>query len=45
MPKHDEDSGGISKKTLTDSWGQCALIQCNGQKKAQVFNKKQTFCL
>ncbi len=34
----------FAKKRSTGSWGQCALIRCNGRKKAQVSIKKYTFC-
>ncbi len=43
MPKHDEDSSGIGKKKLADSWGQCTLFQSNGQKKHKYSLKKHTF--
>ena len=29
-----------AKNISADSWCQCVLIQCNGQKKAQVFTEK-----
>jgi hypothetical protein len=40
MPTHDEKSCSIGKKILADSWGQCALIRCNGQKKGQMLTQK-----
>ena len=33
-----------AKNISADSWGQCALIRRNGQKKGTSFTKKHTFC-
>jgi hypothetical protein len=30
----------LAKKISVDSWGQCALIRCNGQKKGQMLTRK-----
>ena len=34
----------LAKNISADSWGQCVLIWCNGQKKHRYSLKKHTFC-
>jgi hypothetical protein len=40
MPKHDENLGGIGKKTLTDSWGQCVIDLMQRPKKKHKYSIK-----